>query len=226
MSLYARICATAAMTLLCVDTPASAQGNAGPLLTVRVYNPYGVRASELRGAKTVAKNGFGTAGVSIEWRDCKSGGVGARPDVNICEGTLSATELIVRLIHSPGGASTHTAVLGYSSVDKQTRSGSVATIYGDRVAEAAIRISVDRGTLLGRVVAHELGHLLGAMSHTDAGLMRERWPYQMLRGNVPIDWLFTTDAVRRIVATLHTRARHAPAAQPSVPVEAGAMAKN
>jgi len=51
-------------------------------------------------------------------------------------------------------------------------------------------------TLLGRVTAHEIGHLLlGTNSHTLAGIMRAKWN---LKVPYPVEWQFTSADAAKI----------------------------
>ncbi len=54
--------------------------------------------------------------------------------------------------------------------------GQVAAVYGDRARKIEKEINSPEGTLLGHLVAHELGHLLlGAGSHAPTGIMHIPW---------------------------------------------------
>jgi hypothetical protein len=67
-------------------------------------------------------------------------------------------------------------------VDPQTRRGSLATLYVNRVFDLAAACGVDGGTLLGRAMAHELAHLLlGSPRHSSTWLMGPHWPADMVR---------------------------------------------
>lgn len=75
----------------------------------------------------------------------------------------------------------------------------LATIYLDRVARVAATAGVDTGILLGRAIAHDIGHLLlGSLRHGDAGLMQALWSRQMLERNTPDDWNFTSGKSRAL----------------------------
>ena len=68
-----------------------------------------------------------------------------------------------------------------------------ALVYVDRVAARAARTCSDAPLLLGRTIAHEIGHLvLGDVSHSAEGLMRAVWTNDLLRLSRPADWQFTS----------------------------------
>ena len=72
----------------------------------------------------------------------------------------------------------------------------MATIYYDRVLHVARRAGLDASDLLGRAMAHEIGHLLLRVpGHNRSGLMRAVWTDAELAQNRRDDWSFT-DAER------------------------------
>jgi hypothetical protein len=82
--------------------------------------------------------------------------------------------------------------LGYSLVEMEVRFGSLATVYVDRVADLAAAAEVALPTLLGRAIAHEIGHLLlGTAAHARAGVMRAVWSPEAIRGSGAAEWRFT-----------------------------------
>jgi hypothetical protein len=71
--------------------------------------------------------------------------------------------------------------------------GVLATVFLDLVEPVARRNGADVNEVLGRAIAHEIGHLLlGTSSHSAAGLMRAIWTDRELGRNDPRDWLFGT----------------------------------
>jgi hypothetical protein len=65
----------------------------------------------------------------------------------------------------------------------------LATVYFDRVIDLVRRLDIDHPTLLGRTIAHEIGHLLLATnSHAKSGLMRELWSPEELVASKSGDW--------------------------------------
>ena len=142
-------------------------------LAVRVYDNTGLppadRAVALAAAHAILRN----AGIAVTWREDNA--VPAPEDV------------IVRIVTAP--AEMLPGSLGFSLIDVERRSGTLATVYADRVAELAAVSSADPGRLLGRAMAHEIGHLLlGTTRHADRGLMRGVWTSVELHREQPSDW--------------------------------------
>ena len=80
--------------------------------------------------------------------------------------------------------------LGFALVDVDAGAGLLATVYADRVRVVAQSAGVDEAELLGRAMAHEVGHLLlGTNGHAAHGLMRASWSSVDLRGH-RVQWFF------------------------------------
>ena len=136
------------------------------------------------------------AGVTVTWVSCDA--VFVRRDENPCLAPLAANELAVRFIPVSPLPGQGMVTLGDSLVDTRLGSGSLATIYVDRVVALAIRCGIDMPTLMGRAVAHEVGHLLlGTAAHAPSGVMRAAWSQKALRG-ADGDWTFT-EADARVI---------------------------
>ena len=83
--------------------------------------------------------------------------------------------------------------------------GILATVYFSCVERFATSAGTDFAVLLGRVAAHELGHLmLNSSVHAHHGLMRPHWTLDEVRLNRAADWVFTAGDVA---------AMHAPPAE-------------
>ena len=68
----------------------------------------------------------------------------------------------------------------------------LATVYVTCVAWLATAARTDVTVLLGRVAAHELGHLvIRTSAHARRGLMRPHWTPDEVRRNRASDWAFT-----------------------------------
>jgi hypothetical protein len=76
-------------------------------------------------------------------------------------------------------------------------------VFGDAIATWAERGQSDRSRLLGRVMAHEIGHLiLGAGSHSATGLMRGQWSVPEIQRDRPEEWLMSPEDGRKLRKTL------------------------
>jgi hypothetical protein len=176
-----------------------------PTVTVRVYNTYGVGRADTQAGQATAESILRDARVAIEWRECRTPKGPSAKALDPCSDVLSATEVIMRIVRSPRGTSPES--FGFSYVDHMSGIGSLATVFGDRVSATAKELRISGGTLLGRVIAHELGHLLlGTTAHSANGLMRSHWSERLLRVNVPNDWKFSSDEVRMMRTTIEARA--------------------
>lgn len=185
----------AAVSLLPDVTPV-----AGPApldgIAVRLYNTARVDSSVQQNARAVAARTLAASGLEITWWTCDVDGACARVPV--------PGELIVRLVRVREPIKAKAAlVLGEASIDVGTATGLLATVYVDRVERMAARWETDAALLLGRAIAHEVGHLLLATNtHSDRGLMRARWLPDEIRRNHLADWVLTnedTAAIRRRV---------------------------
>ena len=95
--------------------------------------------------------------------------------------------------------------LGFAAVDPAIHVGVLATIFYDRVQIVATRGGLESGELLGRAMAHEVGHLLlRAAGHSRTGLMRAVWADAELTENRREDWVFSPQDRRQLLAAVST----------------------
>jgi hypothetical protein len=88
-------------------------------------------------------------------------------------------------------------------INSQTGAGVLATVYLDRVNWMAQQTGVDARALLGRAIAHELGHLLMATgAHGSNGLMRPVWSESEIRRRKADDWIFRPREIAAIRARM------------------------
>jgi hypothetical protein len=166
------------------------------LLTARFYTVPAVPASDRRAAATVAANILHEAGIDLLWIDCNDRRVPrGRATVPACPTPPGPEEVIVRFVSAGTPNISGTPIgesLGDAFVDTAAASGSLATVYVDRVATMSRASGVDAATLLGRVAAHEIGHLLlGTTTHGSTGLMRAAWSTTLLQRRIANDWRFS-----------------------------------
>ena len=177
-----------------------AQGVLAISLVIRIYDGYHVPDGHLAKARaTVEGIMLKGAGVGVSWPACP------------CLAPVAAGEVVIRIAAaspaSPPGA------LGFSLVDVGSRTGTLATVYADRVQAMAALAGVDLGELLGRVIAHEIAHLLiGTNGHSAHGLMRGGWRASELARQRPSDWLFSRAEGREIRQAVSRRSSAQPPA--------------
>ena len=203
-----RVLSLAAVMLM--PLPASAAETVWTEIAVRVYDSTGASVPERTSALQIAASIVGGAAVELVWRICDGP---ARPQPipgrrygDSCQTPLAPGELALRIIRS--GAvlddSRRELPLGDALVGAGT--GVLATVYADRVEWMAARTGVDARQLLGRAIAHELGHLLLATSvHGRGGLMRAVWSQSEIRRGHRGDWVFRPREIAAIKERTRTR---------------------
>jgi hypothetical protein len=151
-------------------------------LVVRTYDAVGLSSRALDRARASAGDTLAAAGISPIWRPCHA---------LICVPRPKPHEIDIRFVNAT--ALTPPGVLGSAAVDVGQHEGTLATVYADRVAALAVLSGADEGELLGRAVAHEIGHLvLGTADHARYGVMRATWTTAEVRRCLPLDcWRFS-----------------------------------
>ena len=170
-------------------------------LAVRIYDNAGVTARDMESAVAAAHAILEDAGIVASWRDCSR---------EACQdlGRLGPAEIIIRVADAPPGSLPDS--LGFSFVDVERRQGTLATVFADRVQALSAQAGADSGLLLGRAMAHEIGHLLlGTTRHARRGLMRGLWTTIDLQKQQPWDWTLSRDDGARMRGSLASRLRRA-----------------
>jgi len=210
---------TASAVLLCACVAGATKADLRaepPPIVVRVYNMTSSAPTVRREAMDVAAGILAHAGLSVDWRDCS-------PDADRerCRQGRRADDRTVRVVSElvpssrPAGSGV-TAVatddgvhLGFAALDFTTQRGVLATVYHNRVDALAARLRLNYAALLGRAIAHEVGHLLlGRAQHGASGLMRAVWTDDELARNHALDWVVApADGQRMRRATVKTETR-------------------
>lgn len=186
---------------------------AAVVLVVRMYHAFGAGWTDGQTAQSVAQDILERADIAVRWIDCR-----ARPDAPSdvparCEQTLEGNELVLRVLASGPGVRGVAVPMGYSFVHNVNASAGgapwpvLATVYADRVNRAARAASVDAAVVLGRAMAHEIGHLLlNHPRHARHGLMRALWTTAQFRRNRDEEWAFEAGDARAMRDGLARRA--------------------
>ena len=203
-----------AVTLAHALLAASPARGADTPIVVRVYDMATEDAAGRAEALHEAAQALATAGVAVDWRDCSRGGP-SHP----CRSVRGAGDLVVRILRDNAPSK---GELGFAAVDPSGRATVIATVYHDAVRRVAGRTGLDEEALLGRAIAHEIGHLLlRAPGHGPTGLMRPLWTDAELAANRPVDWAFTDEESRKLQATTGTAETSAGSAENGVVEQAG-----
>jgi hypothetical protein len=146
----------------------TAQGSA---VQVKVYDYADLKPESLHKVVALTQQILAGADLSVQ--------------VQVCRGSLAVScegqnglmrSLTVRLV--AGGSKTKDSVLraplGQSMADHQ--GGTYASIFMERILDAAAEANVPSDTVLAYAITHEVGHLLlGDNAHTPRGVMKGNW---------------------------------------------------
>jgi hypothetical protein len=158
-------------------------------LTVRVYQTAGLPSALKKRALAEAETVLGAGLVDVRWQDCT--GLNSSPPCDVPPGP-SEFLLVVR---ERASCQDPPATLGQAAVVRRV-GGVLATVYVNCVTRLATAAGTDVAVVLGRVVAHELAHLMMRTSaHARHGLMRPNWTLDEVRRNRATDWAFTAGDV-------------------------------
>jgi hypothetical protein len=195
------VAAVACVTLLVVPRSSVSARTFPERLTVRVYDFTSLATRLRHSAVGEARAIIADAGAAADWHDCSR----AEP----C--APESGDLVVRLVRETGAAAPQwRRALGLSVVDPVAGSGTLATVFINRVEDSARHAGADPGLLLGRAIAHEVGHLiLRTNEHGDRGLMRAIWTEQEMARNAHDDWVFAGSERRLLRAALQRTGRSA-----------------
>jgi hypothetical protein len=197
---YLAACAALVSFAPAIDLRADASSS----ITIRSYNTFTGAPTDLATARDVARHAFQHAGIDAGWRECRTA---HRAEADACNDVLGSGEVIVRIVAAPAGGGADD-VLGDAHLDTAEGGGVLATVFADRVHRTAARTRGDAAILLGRAVAHEVGHLLiGSSRHSRRGLMRAWWIDSELRRNLDYDWQFSPRQGARLRAAVLARRR-------------------
>ena len=166
-------------------------------VSVRTYNYAAIPSGTVTAARSEADHIFRRAGISLAWIDCRVPGSKAGPACT--EPLLMGRDVMLRLVDRTPIDGDRIVALGESMLDREERGGVLMTVDMFPIRAVAERASSLAATLLGRAIAHEIGHLLlGSGEHPRIGLMRARWSHDELRGLRPAHWGFSSREAARM----------------------------
>lgn len=165
-------------------------------ITVRVYDLHGVPPEERSRALALAAQTLAHANVSATWIDCsRVDGVAPPP----CVAVLNEGEMVLRF-QDRTERGNH--ILG-TAIVQDDGPCVLASVYAGAAADRSAKTGLPLWLILGRVTAHEIGHLLlGTNSHAPTGLMQASWN---LRRPHLEEWRFTRADAAKIRSRLLSR---------------------
>ena len=195
------------LVLALLGIPASARAEAepmpGPAVVVRFYK-VAAPPEEFNAARRLATRILDAAGITVTWSGCWSE---SAPIAPACNRPPGPNEVILHIVPATdANARDHRQSLGFSLIDGGTSTGTLASVYADRIGALAREADADRVGLLGRAIAHEIGHLLmGTNRHSTRGLMRAVWSKRELQRNSPLDWQFSDEDAHSMRSLIEAR---------------------
>jgi hypothetical protein len=148
---------------VCLLAAATVLAGGRPRLLIHVIDRTAVPYDYLIEAEHIVERVLGTAGVQASWRERKDPPV-RKP------GTAMATVIILsaNMVRQKAAAE---HISGRVLATAAPPPGDRAWIFFDRVRNEAEQRGVPVGVVLGRVISHEIGHMVAGMDHSAAGTM-------------------------------------------------------
>jgi hypothetical protein len=178
------------------------------VITLRVYDYAQVSRPALLAAEGEATRILRQASVELRWVDCPT--VEAERDsYRQCLSAGLEDALVIRVLpKAMVGLQEKTADTLGSAIGCDHGPCSVAGVYYDRVRSLSGAATAPVPTLLGRVMAHEIGHiLLGPQAHSRTGIMRAYWTDHELSSAASQEMVFTAEQSHRMKSRIAEQAQ-------------------
>ena len=176
-------------------------------ITLRIYDYVRMDRPELLAAEGEAGAILAQAGVEARWVDCPTSEavLDKYPD---CPSLWQANDFVLRVLPKAMESRAKWQEALGSTPECPPVGLCTSSIFFDRVVGLAEGSNATLPVLLGRAMAHEIGHLLlGANSHSRTGIMRASWSGDDLSLAARAYLLFTPEQSRQMKTRLAERAR-------------------
>jgi hypothetical protein len=162
-----------AVSLLITLVPNISAQAEKPMVTVGFVNKADVDRKSLKQGLDFAAMILRRTGIELLAVDCS---LDASRSVPPCSGFTGPSQISIRLIRRPqkGTDEMGCRKLGFADELDTTPGNGIVYLFGDVIAAVAKDRRVPQQDVLGVAITHEIGHLLIAPGHSDAGIMRGR----------------------------------------------------
>jgi hypothetical protein len=174
------------------------RGDSPVRISVHVYNYGRVPRRLLDRAENVATTIFAKAGIDAAWVDCPPA-VAQIKQYPACPSQLGADGYVLNLLPESMAirAGLKDTTFGFARLSSDDERSYFASVFWDRISQAARGGDISAFQLLGYVMAHEVGHLLlGSTGHAPQGVMIALWSPEKLENMARTLPLFTPKECR------------------------------
>ena len=180
-----------------------ADGTPSPaIVTLRIYDYVQAKDADLKRAETEASAILATGGVSARWVDCPTSHAVLK-DFPDCQSALKVTDYVVSILPEAMADRLEHSGDALGSANESEDGFGRAQIFYDKIRTVAGGNTAPFFALLGRVMAHEIGHLLlGDNKHSRSGIMTAAWSDPELEMRSGPEMIFTSEQSHRIEARL------------------------
>lgn len=205
-TLLAWMAACAILATACSSSAwAGSPDTSGASVTLRVYNYANASRTILLASETETAGILARAGITARWIDCPTSHA-AWQDFPECHLPRTGADYMVSIL--PQAMSSLVPKTGdpLGNADDTDLDPRRAAIFYDRIRALAGGDTAPFQVLLGRVMAHEVGHLLlGRNAHARTGIMKAAWSDGELSGQAGSAMVFTAAQALRMKARIETR---------------------
>lgn len=191
-----------ALEMFSIGAWAKEASGSGYEVKVSVFNDSQITDGKLARAEKVAAELFAHSGIRIDWMNCGHIAETSRERAACSEAAFPG-HLHVRVRQESLDLKESTLGLSYLGKDGI---GCHADVFYAAIAPIEQQAHLSSETILGLVIAHELGHLLlGSDSHSASGIMRPTWKKEELSAATKGALGFTETQGQKMKARLGSR---------------------